>query len=463
MCFWGVALTIGPNYNLPMMMEPRARIAWQAVQQATRSAQRATPVEQALIAALAARYPNDSPLDPSTQGPVLVAYARVMQEVAQRFPQDNDVQTLTAEAMMNTNAWKLWALDGTPAPGTREIVAHLTGVLARDPHHPGANHYYVHVVEASPSPQDAVPSAERLGGMMPAAGHLEHMPAHIMQRVGRYADAAEANRKGAAADVAYFAKTRPLDYYVMYTAHNYQFLAFSTSMEGRKADTVDAMRKAHAVIPVDLLVAMPGSDWYNAQLYTAMVRFGLWDDILAEPPPDPRLNALQVGYRYARTTALAAKGQVADAKTELAVLKKHAAAAKPDDTAALNRAADVFAVAVLLAEARIAAAEADHNRAIALLTEAAAQEDRLAYDEPSDWLFPVRHLLGAALLQAGKAQDAEAVYREDLRRHPDNGWALYGLAQSLDAQGKGTDARAARQQFETAWKAADTTLAASAF
>jgi len=463
MCFWGVALTIGPNYNLPMMMEPRARIAWQAVQQAKGSAQRATPVEQALIGALSARYPNDSPLDPSTQGSVLVAYARAMQDVAQKFPQDNDVQTLTAEAMMNTNAWKLWSLDGTPAPGTSAIVARLTNVLARDPHHPGANHYYIHAVEASPSPQDAVPVSERLSGMMPAAGHLEHMPAHIMQRVGRYTDAAEANRKGAAADLAYFTKTRPLDYYVMYTAHNYQFLAFSTAMEGRKAETVDAMRKAHAVIPVDLLVAMPGSDWYNAHLYAAMVRFGLWDDILAEPPPDPRLNGLQVGYRYARTIALAAKGQVADARTELAALKKHAAAATPDDTAALNRAADVFAVAVLLAEARIAEAEADRDRAIALLTEAVAQEDRLAYDEPSDWFFPTRHLLGAALLRAGQAQDAEAVYREDLRRHPDNGWALYGLAQALDAQGKGADARAVRQQFETAWKAADTTLAASAF
>jgi hypothetical protein len=287
MCFWGVALTIGPNYNLPMMMESRARIAWQAVQQAKSNAQHATPVEQALIAALAERYPNDSPLDPSNQGPVLAAYARAMQDVAQKFPGDNDVQTMAAEAMMTVNAWKLWSLDGVPAPGTPEVVTRLAGVMARDPHHPGANHYYVHAIEASPRPQDAVPAAERLGGMMPAAGHLEHMPAHIMQRVGRYADAAKANRKGAAADLAYFAKTRPLDYYVMYTAHNYQFLAFSTAMEGRKAETVEAMQKARAIIPVDLLAAMPGSDWYAAHFFAAMIRFGLWDDILAEPAPIP--------------------------------------------------------------------------------------------------------------------------------------------------------------------------------
>jgi tetratricopeptide (TPR) repeat protein len=179
--------------------------------------------------------------------------------------------------------------------------------------------------------------------------------------------------------------------------------------------------------------------------------------------PDPRLNGLNVGYRYARTTALAAKGQVADAKAELVALKKHAAAATPEDGAALNLAADVFAVAVLVAEARIAEAEAGHGRTIVLLTEAAAKEDRLAYEEPSDWFFPVRHLLGAALLDAGRAPEAEAVYREDLRRHPGNGWALYGLAQALSAQGKDADARAARQQFETVWKGADISLVASAF
>lgn len=463
MCFWGVALTVGPNYNLPMMAEPRAKVAWAALQQAKANAARAKPVEQALIAALEARYPNAQPLDPSTEGPVLVAYAQAMRGVASQFPDDSDVQTLTAEALMNINAWKLWSLDGAPADGTEEIVARLEGVLAKDPRHPGANHYYVHAIEASPHPEKAVVAAERLPGMMPAAGHLEHMPAHIMQRVGRYGDAATANRKGADADLAYFARTQPPDYYVMYTAHNYQFLAFSTAMQGRKADTLDAARKARGIISDDLLAAMPGADWYIAELYVGMLRFGLWDDVLAEAAPDARLGALTAGYRYARVVALAAKGRVEDAKTELADLERRAATAGADDSAGLNNAADVLAVAVLVATARIAQAEKQDATAITLLTEATAKEDRLAYDEPADWFFPVRHLLGAALLQADRPQEAEAVYSEDLRRHPENGWALFGLAQSLAAQHKDAEAQAVRQRFNKAWAHADVTLTASAF
>ena len=463
MCFWGVALTVGPNYNQPMMEEPRAKVAWEALQQAKANAPHTTPVEQALIAALGARYPDAKPLNPSNEGPVLTAYAKAMRGVAQAFPDDSDVQTLTAEALMNINAWKLWALDGTPTPGTEEIVARLEGVLAKDPRHPGANHYYMHAIEASPHPEKAVPSAERLTGMMPAAGHLEHMPAHIMQRVGRYGEAAEANRKGAAADLAYFAQTKPPDYYAMYTAHNYQFLAFSTAMLGRKADTLDATRKARTVISDDLLMAMPGWDWYLAETYATMVRFGMWDEMLAEQPPNAKLSALTAGYHYGRVMALAAKGRADEANDELAELEKIAAAATADDIAGLNAAGDVLAVAVLVGKARIAEAQQRSGDAIALLTEAATKEDMLAYDEPSDWFFPVRHPLGAALLRAGKAQEAEDVYREDLRRHPENGWALYGLAHSLSAQHKDTEAQTVRERFDKAWQSADITLTASAF
>src|SRR4029077_8446314 len=194
-------------------------------------------------------------------------YTRAMKEAAQSFPDDDDVQTLYAEAMMNINAWKLWSLEGEPAPGTEEIVAPREKVLARNPEHPGANHYYIHAVEASPSPGRAVAAAEKLPGMMPAAGHLEHMPAHIMQRVGRYQAAAAANRSGIAADLAYFAATKAPDYYVMYTAHNYQFLAFSAAMEGRKAETLEAAEKSLTLVPDEMLSAMPGTDWYAGESY----------------------------------------------------------------------------------------------------------------------------------------------------------------------------------------------------
>jgi tetratricopeptide (TPR) repeat protein len=272
-----------------------------------------------------------------------------------------------------------------------------------------------------------------------------------------------ANRKGADADLVYFAKTKPLDYYAMYTAHNYQFLAFSTAMEGRKADTLDAASRSRAVMSNDLLAAMAGTDWYVAEAYTAKVRFGMWDEMLAEPPPDSRLGALNAGYHYGRVIALAAKGRVDDAKAELMELQRLVAAANPDDAAGLNSAADVFSVAVLVGKARIADAEQRGGDAITLLTEAVTKEDHLAYDEPADWFFPVRHLLGAALLRAGRAQEAEAAYQEDLRRHPENGWALYGLAGSLAAQHKDAEANAVRQRFDKAWKNADITLTASAF
>jgi tetratricopeptide (TPR) repeat protein len=333
-------------------------------------------------------------------------------------------------------------------------------VLAKDPQHPGANHYYIHAVEASPDPAKAVPAAERLPGMLPAAGHLEHMPAHIMQRVGRYEDAAEANRKGVAADLAYFAMTKPLDYYVMYTAHNYQFLAFSAAMEGRQAETIEAARQSRALVSDDMLLTMPGTDWYVAELYAALVRFGIWDEILAEPVPNPKLVGLTGAYLYAKAIALAAKGRIDEARAPLAELEKLVVV---DHNAGLNQLKDVLAVAVLTVKARIALAEGRDDEATGILREAAAREDRLAYDEPADWFLPVRHMLGAVLIRAGRGGDAEAVYRDDLSRHPNNGWALYGLAQALRMEDRSAEALAAQQQFDTAWKNADVILVASAF
>ncbi|HEX8239213.1 MAG TPA: hypothetical protein VF574_05670 [Allosphingosinicella sp.] len=461
-CYWGVALTLGPNYNMPLMAEPRARAGWEALGKAQANAAAATPVEQALIAALAKRFDGPKPLDPSNSAPLLAAYVTAMEEVARRFPGDMDVQTMLAEGLMNTNPWKLWTADGHPGPGTPAILAALQKVLARDPKHPGANHYWIHAVEASTDPGRAIPSAETLVGMMPGAGHLEHMPAHIFQRVGRYEESAEANRKGAAADVAYLALTAPPDYYPMYLIHNYQFLAYSAAMEGRRAETVDALRQARAAVPDSMLLAMPGLDWSIGYLYDGLARFGRWDEILAEPAPDPRLAGLNIAWLQARATALAAKGRPTEAKALLPELDRAIAAVPADATQGQNAARPLYEIGALKAKARIALAEGRREAAVAHLREAVAKEDRLSYNEPSDEFFPVRHLLGAALLDSGRAAEAEAVYRDDLKRQPGNGWALRGLAAALAAQGKG-EAGSVRLQFEDSWRNADTALSTSAF
>ena len=462
-CYWGVALTVGPNYNVPAMAASRARVAFEALRQAQANAAHASAVEQALIEALAARYPNAQPLDPSNLTPVLTAYAGAMRQVAGRFPDDLDVQTLCAESEMNVHAWKLWTPEGRPVEGTPEIEARLEAVLRRDPNHPGANHYYIHTMEASPEPGKAIAAAQRLTGMMPAAGHLEHMPAHIMQRVGRYEDAAAANRRGVAADQAYFNSTAAPDYYAMYLAHNYSFLAFSAAMEGRKAEALAAVQSVAQSVPVDMVLAMGDSGWNLTPQYAALVRFGLWDELIALEAPDKRAPGLTAGWLYGRGVALAARGRIADAQQALNELAALAAAAPADSMAGFNRLSDILAVAQPIVAARIAATGGRTDEAIADLQRAVAAEDRLAYDEPADWYFPARHLLGAELLIAGRAAQAERVYREDLRHNPANGWALHGLTQALRAEGRTKAAAASAREFAAAWKNADVRLPASAF
>jgi tetratricopeptide (TPR) repeat protein len=462
-CYWGVALTVGPNYNQPEMSELRARVAWEALQRAQADAAHASDVEQALIRALAARYPSAAPIGPANLDSVQTAYATAMREVAARFPEDSDVQTLCAEAAMNVHAWHLWTPSGEPIPGTLDIEARLEQVLRRDPTHPGANHYYIHVMEASLHPELAVPSAERLTGMMPAAGHLEHMTAHIMQRVGRYEEAAEANRRGAAADEAYFAATAPPEYYGMYRAHNYSFLAYSAAMEGRKAETLAAVQSVVQKVPLEMDLAMGDSGWNLSQQYAALVRFGLWDELIALRAPDPKAPGATAGWLYGRGVALAARGQVADAQAALAALRQLGGEAGETARAGLNSLHDVVAIAEPVVAARVAATQGRSDEAIAQLQQAATAEDRLAYNEPSDWFFPVRQLLGAQLMLSGRAAEAEQVYRDDLKRNPANGWSLYGLAAALRAQGRSAEAARVTRDFHAAWKHADVRLVASAF
>jgi tetratricopeptide (TPR) repeat protein len=462
-CYWGVALTLGPNYNMPMMSSARGRVGWEALRKARSNARRATPVERALIAAVAKRYRGVEEVDPSNSKPLLGAYVEAMRAVAAKYPNDLDVQTMYAEGLMNTNPWKLWNEDGTANPGTDQIVSTLRSVLEKDPNHPGANHYYIHAVEASQHPDLAIRSAEVLNGMMPSAGHLEHMPAHILQRVGRYEEAAEANRKGAAADLAYIKATAPPDYYPMYLIHNFQFLGSAAGMEGRRAEAITALKKARAHIPDDLLFGMPGLDWSASFVYDGYVKFGMWDEMLAEPAPSPRLPGATISYLQSRASALAAKGRTDEAKAELAKSAQAISAVPEEATQGNNQAKPLYDVGQLKAEARIAGAEQRRDEAVRLLAEAVSLEDKLAYNEPSDMIFPTRHLLGAGLLAAGRPGEAEAVYREDLRRNPKNGWAYFGLSQALAAQKRDAEAAAARGQFEQAWQRADIQLASGAF
>lgn len=462
-CYWGVALTLGPNYNMPMMSSARARVGWEALRKARSNARRATPVERALIAAVAKRYRGMEEVDPSNSKPLLGAYVEAMRAVAAKYSNDLDVQTMYAEGLMNTNPWKLWNEDGTANPGTDQIVSTLRSVLEKDPNHPGANHYYIHAVEASQHPDLAIRSAEVLNGMMPSAGHLEHMPAHILQRVGRYEEAAEANRKGAAADLAYIKATAPPDYYPMYLIHNFQFLGSAAGMEGRRAEAITALKKARAHIPDDLLFGMPGLDWSASFVYDGYVKFGMWDEMLAEPAPSPRLPGATISYLQSRASALAAKGRIDEAKAELAKSAQAISAVPEEATQGNNQAKPLYDVGQLKAEARIAGAEQRRDEAVRLLAEAVSLEDKLAYNEPSDMIFPTRHLLGAGLLAAGRPGEAEAVYREDLRRNPKNGWAYFGLSQALAAQKRDAEAAAARGQFEQAWQRADIQLASGAF
>ena len=452
-CSWGAGMALGPHINLPAQAE-RTKAAHKAAQAALARASRVEPVERALIEALVTRYSDPPPADPKAQRALDEAYAAAMRKVAARFPDDLDVQALFAEALMNLRPWDLWSKDGQPRPETPEIIGALERVLARDPHHPGANHYYIHTLEASPHPEKALAAAERLGGMT-QAGHLVHMPAHIYMRVGRYEDAAEANRKAIAAEKAYIAKAQPKGFHWMYVAHNPQFLMAAAMMEGRLAEALSAARETTGYLTPEMLRQMPGYDLSLVYPQWVLLRFGSWDEALAEPAPPADLRFAKAMWHAARGLALTARSKPDEAEAERAAFEKVAAAIPADATEGLNPASRQVTIARELLAGEIAGRAGRTDEAIVHLRAASQAEDELSYDEPADWYYPTRHHLGAALLAAGRAADAQAVYEEDLRRNPGNGWALAGLADSLRQQGKTADAAAAQQRLEKAWERAD--------
>ena len=452
MAQWGVALALGPNYNLPADPE-RSKAAYEASRLAQKLAKDGSPREAAYADALAKRYAED----PQAERPPLdLAYAEAMRKLSVQYPDDLDAAVLAAEALMDLRPWDLWADDGSAQPGTDEIVTMLERVLKRDPNHPGANHYYIHAVEASRTPERGLPAADRLGGLVPAAGHLVHMPAHIYVRVGRYEDAAEANRRAIAADRKYIAAYKPMGVYpMMYYPHNIHFLWYTAMMEGRASEAIDAASEVTKMIPDQMVREMPMIEAFVPTRLYALVRFGKWDDVLAAPRPDAEFTFADGMWRYARGLALAAQHKPEAAEAEQAALNQIISKMPEDKMAMRHSAAGLLAIAERQLAAAIDLQRGRTQPAIEALRAGIKLEDAVQYDEPPAWYFPLRQALAVALLDAKRPAEAEVVSREDLNRNRENGWSLHALARALEAQDRASEAAEARTRYAKAWAKSD--------
>ncbi len=456
MPLWGIALAVGPNYNMDVDAE-REKLAYETVQKAQKLAVNSPQIEKDYVVALATRYSAEPHPDYKK---LARNYAAAMKALSEKYPDDLDAATFYAESLMNLNPWKLWSHDGKPAENTLEIVRVLESVLARDPNHAGANHYYIHAVEASPNPERALPSARRLDTLVPQAGHLVHMPAHIYERTGFYEDAARNNEEAASVDRAYAlnAEREGTIYDLMYRSHNEHFLAMAACMSGNYAKAKSAA-DALATRLMPHAKMMPMLDAFIMTPIWVDSRFAKWESILARPEPPKGLLGTHVLWRYSRAVAYAATGNLDAAEKERTTFSLEATAFTPDAMLGeQNKARDVLGVASHVVDARIAAAKGQRDTAITHWRQAVKIQDTLNYDEPADWYYPVRESLGAALLTFGMAGDAEPVFREDLRQNPRNPRSLFGLKEALKTQGKTADAAWVERQFKEAWRSADTEL-----
>lgn len=461
MAWWGVAYANGLHINNPVMSERASRDAYDAAQEALARVGHSSPQEQALIRAVATRYEWPAPQD---RRRLDERYAAAMGDAYRMFPDDRDIGALYAESLMNLQPWDMWTPEGAPKHRTPEIVEVLEHVLAIAPDHPGANHFYIHAVEASPDPGRATAAAERLLHLVPGSGHLVHMPSHIFIRTGRYADAADSNERAIAADEAYFAVAPPPDFYSLYFMHNIHFLAYAAMMEGRYETAMAAARRIETQIPESFLREyVTFADGFMPTALHVMIRFGKWDLVLAEPePPSWRLFS-RAERHYARAVALANTGRTEGARRELVLMDAVAREMGDGWTIGNNPAQDALTIARLMAEGEILFFEGRREEAFVSLREAVRREELLVYDEPPGWMQPVRHALGALLLVDGRAAEAEGVYRADLERHPNNGWSLLGLRQSLEAQGRMAEADALDAPLALAWARADVRPTASCY
>ncbi|MFB3127287.1 MAG: hypothetical protein ACE1Z8_07360, partial [Candidatus Acidiferrales bacterium] len=444
---------------MPPDAEPQA---YELIQKAVALKAKVSERERAYIDALAKRYSNEEKPDRKALDR---AYAEALRQLSERYPDDLDAATLYAEALMDLRPWNYWTKDGRPYPGTLKIVSVLESVLERNPNHPLGIHLYIHAVEAV-KPELAEAGADRLGKLAPGAGHLVHMPSHIYRRLGRYADASEANVQAIAADEDYITQCRAQGIYPLgYYPHNIHFLWDAASMEGRSEVAIDAARKVASKLSAEKLREMPMLNSFAVVPLFAYTRFGKWEEILQEPRPADDLLFLAGIWHYARGLAFTATGRLGAAATELESLDKIAADKSLQELALFspNSGAPIIKIAAEVLAGRLAAKRGETEKAIAHLHRAVLLEDALVYTEPADWHYPVRQSLGAVLLQADRAAEAETVYWEDLRRNPENGWSLFGLMKSLEVQGKTEQAEEIEQRFRKAWTRANVTLTASRF
>ena len=461
MAYWGWALVLGPNLNLPMRPEVISQ-ASEAIALAVERKDRVSEPERGYIEALAKRYAAEADAD---RAALDAAYAEAMGELHRRYPEDGDAATLYAAALMNLSPWDYWTKDGRPKGRTAEILATLEGVLEREPEHEGALHYYIHAVEPV-DPERGVAAADRLRGLAPGAGHLVHMPSHIYMQVGRYGESFRANELAAEADEGYITQCRaqgiyPLNYY----PHNVHFLAWAAIMAGRSGDALKAARKVASRVPAD----HHGNDWALYQTFLSLplftlVRFGEWEEVLAEPPTPEGLTYWTGMSHYARGLAYTHTGRLGRAKRELKALAEIVDDPEtPEVLVGLANAGTLLGIARSVLAGELAAKRGRYATALGHLDRAVRLEDSLLYNEPPDWYYPTRHTLGAVLLEAGFPTEAEVVYWQDLKENPENGFALYGLWQSLQAQGRTAEAADVEERFRAAWKDADVGLSSSRF
>jgi tetratricopeptide (TPR) repeat protein len=463
MAYWGWALVLGPNLNLPMIPEVAPQ-AYRAIQIAVSLKDKISERERAYIEALATRY-TDQPTD--DRKPFDMAYARAMAKLVESYPDDIDAATLYAASLMNLSPWDYWNLDGSPKGYTEVILKTLQSVVDRNPRHAGALHYYIHVVELR-HPERGERHADMLGELMPGAGHLVHMPSHIYMRIGRFADSYEANRRAVEADEDYITQCRsqgiyPLNYY----PHNIHFMAWSAMLQGHPDRALEAARKIVEKVPPEL--SADKNVWalyetFLSQPMFVMVRFGMWEEMLAEPKPDLESEFMTGIWHYGRALAYIHSNRLTEARRELRPLSvAQEAMGNVEHYIGFSTAKTLLTIAHEIVEGELAYAEGYTLEGLAHLERAVRLEDGLRYNEPPDWYFPLRHFLGAMLLDAGRPNEAEVVYSADLRKNPENGYSLFGLKIALEQQGKREDALAVAKRFDRAWAGATHKLTSSRF